>query len=334
MGRAMRRSKRVGIFSAGAVVVLFAAAVGIWRWSVYAQHQQTVAEYQKWMAAAIQDIHSNQLGNALKDVRKAAQYEKTGVILTMERVLEKTERRGLKLSAGTSPAEPLTVDGGKVVQGKYDIVQLAASANNFQKFGNNIMNTLDFQAFVDREPIGATVYALVILPNGAQRTVKTTVVPLPSGSIGFTGQYTNQRYGVSVNLPTLVTGAISYGWIPSFRPTDGDGRTFTDPLNPHITVVAYGSNNVMSQSPGVSIPPSAHILRNVQIGNYPAIIYTNVQSAQNISVFSESIVAGASNLQSSNEVDVAVPQLLLPQWQPIVSTIIDSFKPGDLSQAY
>ena len=196
------------------------------------------------------------------------------------------------------------------------------------------MNTLDFQAFVDREPIGATVYALVILPNGAQRTVKATVAPLPSGSIGFTGRYTNQRYGMSVNLPTLATGAISYGWIPSARPTDGDGRVFADPMNPHITVRVYGANNVMGQAPSASIPPSARILKNVQIGGYPAIIYTNVQSVHGVPVFDESIVAGASNLQSSNEVDVAVPQLLSPQWQPIVSTIIGSFKPGNLSQAY
>ena len=282
----------------------------------------------------MQDIRSNQLGNGLKNIRRAARYEKTGAVSTMERVLQKTEARGLVMSGGTRPAEPLTVDGGKAVQGKYDIVQLASSAHGFQKLGNNIMNNLDFQAFVDREPIGATVYALVILPNGAQRTVKATVAPLPSGSIGFTGRYTNQRYGMSVNLPTLATGAISYGWIPSARPTDGDGRVFTDPMNPHITVRVYGSNNVMGQSPSASIPPSARILKNVQIGGYPAIIYTNVQSVHGVPVFDESVAAGASNLQSSNEVDVAVPQLLSPQWQPIVNGIIGSFKPGNLSQAY
>ncbi len=286
------------------------------------------------MTAATQDIRSNRLGSGLKNVRRAARYEKTGVVSTIERVLEKTQRRGLKLSGGTHPAEPLTVDGGKAAPGKFDIVQLATSAKNLQRFGNNIMNNLDFEAFVDREPLGATVYALVILPNGAQRTVKATVVPLPTGSIGFTGLYTNQRYGVSVRLPALVTSGISYGWIPSPRPTDGDGRVFADPMNPHITVTVYGANNVMGQSPSASIPPSAHILKNVQIGGFPAIIYTNVQSVHRIPVFDESVAAGAPNLQSSNEVDVAVPQPLLPQWQPIINAVIGSFKPGDLNQAY
>lgn len=313
---------------------MFAAGIGIWRWSVYAQHQQTVAAYRKWMAAAIQDIHSNQLGTALRKVRKAAQYEKTSAVLTMENVLEKTQRRGLKLNGGPYPANLLVVDGGKVVRGKYDIVELAASSKDLQKYRNSIMNNLDFHAFVDREPIGATVYAAVILPNGVQRTVKATVVAMPSGSIGFTGLYTNQRYGMSVNLPTLTTDAISYGWIPSPRPTDGDGRVFTDPLNPRITVVAYGSNNVLNQSPSAYIPLSAHIVKNVQIGAYPAIIYANVQSVQGIPVYDESIAAGASSLQSSNEVDVAVPQTLSAQWQPIINTIIGSFEPGNLTQAY
>ncbi len=299
---------------------------------MYEQHQQTIVAYHKWLSAAVDKVHSSQLVAALIDVRKAVSYDRTKEALSLERVIEKTEGRRLRTDLGSYPAYPLIADGWKAVRGKYDIIALATTANELQN--SSVMSNLDVQAFVEREPIGARIYALLLTPNSKQITVRASVVPSPSGSIGFTGSYMNQRFGVTVDLPTLTTNGVSYGWIPSVRPTDGNGRSFTDPMNPQITITAFGSNTIENQSPSAYTPASAHVLKNVQIGSYPAFIYTDLQSANGVTIFDESIVAGSANLQSSDEVDVKVPETLRAQWQPTINTIIDSFFPGDLTQAH
>ncbi len=339
----------------GVGIVVIAAAVvgGIEYHRIQVQNAALAKQrtYNQYFSESKTAARKGNIYPALQDIDQAIALDKTPTAIQWKQFLAKLEPHTLLLLNG-NPDYSLAANGGVPKKDTYGVEAISTSLPALKNFelsttysrANDIYGTLnfngagdelDYQDIVDSLPIGQKVYVQVINPEGKTDVFQAKVKTAPKGAIGYSGFYTGGRFGVNIELPHLKTAGIRYGWIPSHSPTDGDGRKFTDPLNPAVTVTAYGMNNATYSGLNSYVPPSAHITNsNLTIGIYPALEYTDVRSIDGVTAKDVSIVAGAPILNSMNEVDVTVPLNQVPKYQVLVNSIIDSFYPGNLTKSY
>ncbi len=345
MARIMYR-KRIAIGSIiGSVIIVGGIVGGI----IYTKKQEALSaekkafemqsQYNSIMTKAEKDITASNLSSALLLVKQALQLERTSKAVALANVLEKAEAHQLKIDDSeaevVNPAYSFNVGGSQPVKGAYVVVALSVNTNTLSQQNAGVTDTADYRSILDSLPIGQQMFVEVVDPNNKEQVFRAVIEGADGSSIGMKDVYTNGRYGVNVTLPKLVIDGVSFGWIPQTGPADGDGRKFIDPLEPDVTITAFGSNNAMNNPLTSVIPLSAQILNsNLTVGNYPAIEFKELKSTNGVDTVTEGIAAGSSTLPSMNEIEVTVPSSELSKWHPIINQALDSFFPGDLTQAH
>ncbi|NMP25014.1 PDZ domain-containing protein [Sulfobacillus harzensis] len=327
-----------------------AAALGV-AGLIYHQHQVTKAsiqhkqrEYAADMSAAQQAVQHQHWAAALAALKRAEHVHPTAQARTLVAridavdgpylgVLMKSTTQAAAQVVSVAPGSPAAKAG---IRPGDRLLGGAPQRHAVTAITSGFYSVWDVEALVDKTKVGQTLYVQVDTPQQTKTTLLVRVGRRPSGIGWTTGYYQNARFGVSINLPVLHDQGLPFGWAPlSTAGSDGSGRTFFDPHDPVVSISVYGMNNALGEALSFNVPPSATILNataNV-LGN-PGIVFKDTTQQNGVAVINEGMIVGSAADASLNGVQITVPKAQWTQWQPVINAVLNSFTPGDLSQAH
>ena len=135
-------------------------------------------------------------------------------------------------------------------------------------------------------------------------------------------RYSNPRYGFSLEVPT--------GFRPQEESANGDGRVFHS-SDGQAEIRVYGSNNVTDEKVGTLAAShlrqcSGTVAYKAQGKNWFVLSWTEKGRV--------SYLKGWVGSGSLNYLSVAYPKAQAKRYDPIVTRIEASFRPGELSQSH